>query len=143
MQIHEATALNRSDDNSIPPNGPLALYFTEFARALQAIGYVDVTSTLEQLLIDAGFVDVQCTIKKLPAGTWPKDPRNKEIGMYGLACLSIAFKSYGMAAFTRVLGKEKEEAEKMCEDAYRECAKRSVHSWNPQVMVSGRRPEAE
>jgi hypothetical protein len=43
---------------------------------------------------EAGFDDIQETEKIIPIGTWPKDKRLKEIGMYYLVHLLIGELEY-------------------------------------------------
>lgn len=47
---------------------------------------------------------------KQPFGPWAKDPRMKRIGAMQMLYNDSMFHSYGMAAFTRVLGMSSEEA---------------------------------
>jgi hypothetical protein len=60
--------------------------------------------SLRKLMESAGFADIQeCHVTK-PTGPWPKDPRLKRVGAMVLLCCETSFESYGMAAFTRILG---------------------------------------
>jgi hypothetical protein len=59
---------------------------------------------MKALLQDVGFVDVEVMTAKEPLGPWPKDERLKRVGAMGLLHHETVFESYGMAAFTRVLG---------------------------------------
>ncbi|KAL1969775.1 hypothetical protein VTN77DRAFT_7284 [Rasamsonia byssochlamydoides] len=65
---------------------------------------LNVAAQQKQKLIDAGFVNVRDDIYKLPIGTWPKDPKLKEIDRFFLAQTFDAVDSFTTALFTRVLG---------------------------------------
>lgn len=82
---------------------------------------------LEGYLCDAGFSDVRVVVKKLPLGPWAKDPKKKELGTYGLAVIQEGLRSYGLALFTRQLGMSIEEATALCDRAFGELRRRSVH----------------
>jgi hypothetical protein len=79
-------------------------------------------------------------------GPWPKDTRLKNIGALvllncqtgGLNPASLSadwklmgwsegFHAYGMAAFTRILGMDKEEADMICGNAYKAVRNKNYH----------------
>ena len=52
---------------------------------------------------EAGFVNVVEKKFKFPIGTWPKDPRMKELGTWFRAYFEDGMEGYAMALLTRVL----------------------------------------
>lgn len=57
---------------------------------------------MKNQLEEANFEDVEEMESPVPVGTWPKDPKLKEIGRYFRAQLSDgAVESYSLALFTR------------------------------------------
>ncbi|RSL59645.1 hypothetical protein CEP53_005726, partial [Fusarium sp. AF-6] len=59
----------------------------------------------------AGFTDVQQDIRKLPIGSWPKDPKLKEMGRFQGIQQVQAVESYSPRVFSTVLGWEEEEVQ--------------------------------
>jgi hypothetical protein len=79
---------------------------------------------LKNVLETAGFEDVQMHASKEPFGPWPKDPRLKRIGAMNLLNGETGFESYGMAAFTRILGMSADEARGICQRGLAACQTR-------------------
>lgn len=76
---------------------------TEFHRIAGIQGRVwDLSLCLKDLLGEAGFEDIDMPECLTPVGTWPKDPKLKEIGRYFRAQFADgAVESYSLALFTR------------------------------------------
>jgi hypothetical protein len=77
---------------------------------------------------------------KQPIGPWPKDKSLKQIGTMVMLCCETAFDAYGLAAFTRGLKMDPEEAKKICSAAAEGVKNRAVHSYNNFYHVYGRKP---
>ena len=87
--------------------------------------------TLVKLLVDAGFEDVTVAAKaKLPCGPWPRSSRMKKIGAINLLASLTGFHSYGMLAFTRILGMDTARADKLCNDAVADAQNKNLHSYS-------------
>src|SRR5690554_5860120 len=70
-----------SDDNSIPADWPPRKAWDLTKSGLTKFGRVSPTSEwMEQLLRDAGFVDVEIKTFKQPLGAWPKQKDLKQAG---------------------------------------------------------------
>ncbi|KAL1986895.1 hypothetical protein VTN96DRAFT_5312 [Rasamsonia emersonii] len=88
----------------------------------------------------AGFVDVKEFVFKKPVGSWPKDPKMKEIGRLQQAQQLQAIQSYSSALFSRVLGWSKPELEVLLAKVRNELMDRSLHMYVPVYFVYGRKP---
>lgn len=84
---------------------------------------------LLDLVQKTGFTDISIHKLKIPCGSWPKDKKMKEIGLWGLEIAKTGVESYGLAALTRVLGMPTEEAEKIIADATADTQDRRNHSY--------------
>ncbi|PMD45988.1 hypothetical protein L207DRAFT_540708 [Hyaloscypha variabilis F] len=73
--------------------------------------FSDDDSLQKQWMIDAGFVDVQEKVCRIPVGQWAKDKKMKEQGMYAQALSADALEPISMALFTRVLGMSAQEVQ--------------------------------
>ncbi|KAL1998704.1 hypothetical protein VTN02DRAFT_5711 [Thermoascus thermophilus] len=65
---------------------------------------LDAATELKQHMIDAGFVDVQDVVFKLPLGPWPDDPKMKEIGRLRGLAMNQGVEGYSLALYSRYLG---------------------------------------
>lgn len=54
-----------------------------------------------QRLKDAGFVNVEERIVKIPIGSWPKDKKLKTVGLYACASLVDGLEGLSLAPLTR------------------------------------------
>jgi hypothetical protein len=84
---------------------------------------------MKSLLEKVGFEDVKVLPVKEPMGPWPKDPRLKRLGAMVLLHSDTSFESYGMAAFTRILGMEPEKAREVCEAGRLAARNRNYHMY--------------
>lgn len=66
-------------------------------------------------------------VSKERFGPWPKDPRLKSIGAMNLLNGETGFESYGMAAFTRILGMSADEARGICQRGLAACQNKNYH----------------
>jgi hypothetical protein len=74
-------------------------------------------------------------------GTWPKDPKLKEIGAYQLVQMLDGVESYTMALLVRVLGWSPEEVQVLLSHARNELRSRQNHLYTLVHFVYGRKPQ--
>lgn len=134
-----------SDDNTMNPG--IKRHFDLCRRAMEKLHRpFPVAATLKKYLKDAGFVDIVCFDIKQPLGPWPKDKRMKRVGaMAMLMCETgrshflrqdwvnsecAGLEAYGMAALTRVLEMEHEEALKVFSDALKDVRNKNCHTYS-------------
>lgn len=99
-----------------------------------------VAADQRQHLIDAGFEGVTESVYRLPFGTWPKDPKLKEIGRYQLAQMLQAVDSASPAIFTRILTSDTARLERLTTVAKKEFLDGSLHLFCNLHFVYGRKP---
>lgn len=63
-----------------------------------------VAERAKELLEEAGFVDIVEHSVKVPIGSWPADPKLREIGRWNLLFLTTGLESMGMYLLMNVLG---------------------------------------
>jgi hypothetical protein len=88
-----------------------------------------VGETLVKYAKDAGFVDVQIKTLKQPFGPWPKDKRLKQLGAMMMLNCQTAFHAYGLAALTRILGMNVEEADALCRGGIQATRNKNSHTY--------------
>ncbi|KAL1979526.1 hypothetical protein VTN96DRAFT_5669 [Rasamsonia emersonii] len=96
--------------------------------------------TWKDRMIKAGFVDVTCRIFKIPIGTWPKDPKLKELGRWHQVAQEESMGPYCYALFSRVLGWQREAIEVLLAMVRKELRDPSIHQYVQIYIVYGRKP---
>ncbi|EON95636.1 putative umta methyltransferase family protein [Phaeoacremonium minimum UCRPA7] len=91
-------------------------------------------------LRSVGFVDVQEEIRKVPIGSWPKDPTLKEIGKVQAFQESQLIESYTPGIFSRVLGWGETEIQVLISKVKRDLKNPAFHLYLPVYFVWGRKP---
>jgi hypothetical protein len=94
-----------ADDGSVPEGSALDEWGKLFIGAGEKMGRTFlVVERAKKLLEEAGFVDIVEHTVKVPVGSWPKDPKMKELGRWNLLFLTSGLESMGMYMLMHVLG---------------------------------------
>ncbi|KAL3426083.1 methyltransferase domain-containing protein [Phlyctema vagabunda] len=100
--------------------------------AAQALGRdFQVVPKYKRLMEEAGFVDVVEKQMAWPIGSWAKGEKMKMIGMYCKEDVLQGLPAWSMAAFTRGLGMEYTEVEKLIFDVQAEIREKGLHCYVP------------
>lgn len=133
MELTELAMSAHCDDGTMTPDNALKLHIDYLYESLVKMGRPPPDlDFLQNLLKSAGFEDVQALKAKEPVGPWPQDPRLKRAGAMVLLHSETFFDSYGMAAFTRVLGMDAEKAEDICTRAAQAARNKNYHMYGVQ-----------
>ncbi len=121
----------KSDDGTLTPESYLQKWTTIGTDACVKIGLDPSPGPkLEQWMKDAGFVDVQTKVHKLPLGTWPKDKRLKEIGAWTrLVLMDEGMEAMTMELLTEVMKWSVEEVQVLLAKVRPEVIKSEVHAY--------------
>ncbi|KAM5343699.1 hypothetical protein ACJ41O_012236 [Fusarium nematophilum] len=92
-------------------------------------------------LEEVGFVDVQQVIRKVPIGSWPKDPKLKEIGKFQAIQEAQVIDSYTPGLFGRVLGWSAEEIQVFIAKVKGDLQNPAIHLYLPAYFIWGKKPE--
>ncbi|KAI5799824.1 S-adenosyl-L-methionine-dependent methyltransferase [Geopyxis carbonaria] len=129
-QILELHVESLSDDGH---HGELLKeFFDRLEKALKILGLGNLGPQLDGMIRDAGFVDVEQRIYKLPWAPWPKDSRLRALGKHTLSVTQSGFETYGLALLTRVLGMDATAANSLMEGAFKEVRSKKSHTYNRQ-----------
>ncbi|KAH7362171.1 S-adenosyl-L-methionine-dependent methyltransferase [Plectosphaerella cucumerina] len=102
---------------------------------------LDAAPTWLEKFKAAGFTDVHQDVRKLPIGSWPKDPHLKEMGKYQIIQEQQVIDSYTPALFSRVLGWEETEIQILMAKVKNDLKNPAIHLYIPVYFVWGRKPE--
>ncbi|KAH8885354.1 S-adenosyl-L-methionine-dependent methyltransferase [Thozetella sp. PMI_491] len=132
-----------SDDGTLKPEQALqrSMALLGEAAAKSNHAFVDLAS-LKTLLTEAGFEDVTEVRYKWALNTWPRDKKNKELGLWNNVNMHQGMSGFLMAALTRGLGWAKEDVDTLVAQVNIDMDDRSIHSYNPIYIVYGRKPQS-
>lgn len=119
-----------SDDGTLTPDSAVYRWSALMAEASDKLGSrLDSGLGYRQQLLDAGFTNVVQRVFKWPMNTWPKDPRHKELGAWGLENIMQGLQALSLALFTRALGWKPDELELFLVDVRKDLRNRNIHGY--------------
>ncbi|KAH8655183.1 S-adenosyl-L-methionine-dependent methyltransferase [Xylariales sp. PMI_506] len=131
MEWQELHGWMQCDDGTMPADDAAYGLYSLVSQAFTKMGY-DTNSPpkLGDMLRAAGFVNVQCIVKKIPIGTWARDRRLRLVGHY----LKLVIQDFLPALANRPLlamGLNQVEREMWRAAAYKALDDQTVHRyWN-------------
>ncbi|KAI5462455.1 S-adenosyl-L-methionine-dependent methyltransferase [Mariannaea sp. PMI_226] len=141
FESQEYDAIISCDDDSLDPEGPLAMWFDDMRVASRTMDRtLVVAAELRHAFQEAGFVDIQERIFKMPMNGWPKDERLKELGRMWERNFLMGLSGFSFAPFNRVFGKTAAEIEVSLVDVRRDLMDTKIHAYAPIYVVIGRKP---
>jgi len=129
-----------SDDDPSLSKAPNIMKWVNLSNfASKKIGR-EVAYLEKQKLIDAGFENVHDDIYKVPIGTWAKDRKLKELGLYNRDHCVLCFESYTPGLLGRVLGWSKEEYQVLLAEVSQEVRNPKLHLYTVFRFIYGMKP---
>lgn len=117
-----------SEDGSLKPEHHASQFVDLLVVACDKIGRDPVPGlSLEKWVKDAGFVDVVHKKFRFPIGTWPKDPKLKEVGMYNLAQSLQGLEAFSLRLLCDVLKWRQEEVLVLTSKVRKELKDMKIH----------------
>lgn len=112
MESQEIMSTPYCDDKSMSKSWPFLEWTQYNERAAKEAGRpVRMAHKLKKWYEEAGFVDVQEKVIKLPMNPWPKDKKLKELGRMSEKNILAGLSAFSLAHFSRVFGWSKTEIE--------------------------------
>ncbi|KAI5811870.1 S-adenosyl-L-methionine-dependent methyltransferase [Pyronema omphalodes] len=141
VELCEYSITANCDDGTMKSDNAAKIYNDYLRESMIKMGRPPPElASMKTLLENAGFEDVHISEAKEPIGPWPKDSRQKKIGAMSLLNCETGFESYGMAAFTRVLGMETDKARAICNAGLAAIRNKNYHIYAKYYRVYGRKP---
>ncbi|KAH1508716.1 hypothetical protein KXV70_003640 [Aspergillus fumigatus] len=94
----------------------------------------------KEMMIAAGFVDVVERRFKVPIGSWAKDPRLKELGLYNRLQWEEGIEGWTMMLLTKFLGWSREEVDLYLMEMRQALRNPKIHAYQEFAFVWGRKP---
>ncbi|KAE8445626.1 hypothetical protein EG329_013260 [Mollisiaceae sp. DMI_Dod_QoI] len=130
------------DDGTMPETYLVQEWLGFVAAGLAALG-PDLLAAEKnaQYLRDAGFVNVQERIFKVPIGLWPKNKKLKMVGLYGRMMIYDGLEGNSLGPFTRGLGWSPERVQVYLIGVRKALLDNSVHAYLPFHCIYGQKPQ--
>lgn len=140
VEVQELLPVIKSDDGSMTSNDPLRLFYDASEAGMRQLGFNLYTpEQLREVLVAAGFVNVQCVQHKVPIGGWSEDAKMREIGLLHKAAISAGLG--GMASKPMVaLGLSFEHRRSITKYARLSLNDSRAHRYMPCCFVYGQKP---
>lgn len=120
-----------SDDGTLAQDAPIKQWGDAFCNAAERFGTpCDSPQKLKGWMESAGFVEVEQHILKIPVGTWPRDKRLKNVGLFEMVNMQDGLEGLSMMPFTRALNWSPEEVQVFLASVRTQTKDRSVHSYH-------------
>nr|BAP58881.1 methyltransferase [Alternaria alternata] len=133
----------RCDDHTLPPDSMLTKWYGWLADATHRVSRpIAYEHRTRQLLQQAGFIDIQETVIRVPYNTWPNDPHQKDIGRWYNLGLTEGLEALTIAPLTRVYQWDlNAHVRPVLESVRREICNRKIHAYNNIHIWTARRPQ--
>jgi hypothetical protein len=119
----------------------LAKWLDLLIEALAVLG-LDLNGARKhaELMRNAGFINVEERVFKVPIGLWPKNQTMKLIGLYMRTVLYDGLQAISLGPFTRGLKWQSEEVEVLLADVRKSLMDSSQHTYFTANMIYGQKP---
>ncbi|KAI1333891.1 S-adenosyl-L-methionine-dependent methyltransferase [Xylariaceae sp. FL0016] len=143
-ESRESSPWIQSDDDTVRPETALGQWGRVFAEAGKKFGrsFQPIEDDLQRKAMEkAGFVDIKEYNFKTPVGSWPANPKLKEIGGYNRYAMEQDIEGLVLFIWSTVMGWSKEEIHVYAAHVRRELRSGKSHAYYPQRVLVGRKPE--
>ncbi|EEP77397.1 hypothetical protein UREG_02246 [Uncinocarpus reesii 1704] len=142
LEVQEYDAWIFSDDDPELKKAPNTLHWvTKLSEVSDKVGKpLNVAQFQKKWMEEAGFLDVQEKVIKVPIGPWARDKKLKELGRFERLHMNESVEAHSMAFFTRGLNYSTEQAKVTFELVRNEFNDKSLHLYTVYRFITGRRP---
>ncbi len=141
FELQELNCRFASDDGTLKEDSNLVDWSQKITEA-SAIYNRPIPLHTEYMAMfeKAGFVDVRQVILKSPTNPWPKDKNLKHVGKFQLLAHLEGLEGVSMGLMTRGLEWKPDEVKVLIAKMRGELKDRNIHSYQPNVVLVGRKP---
>lgn len=134
----------QSDDGSLKETHEMHINIKEVLRAADIIGQTATPGPhLKKWAEDAGFVNIKEHVFKVPYGSWPKDPKLKEIGAWNQLQALEGVEGWSMGLLSRVMGWSPAKVHVHLAQTRKDFRNPSIHAYAKLYLVYGQKPKPE
>jgi hypothetical protein len=141
IEFQEMYYKTHCDDDTMPSDYLVQQWLSYVAQGLAVMG-PDLLGAVKnvQHLKNAGFINVEERVFKIPIGIWPKNKTLKMVGLYGRTMIYDGLEGNSLGPFTRGLGWTADKVHVFLVDVRRALMDSSVHAYLPFHVVYGQKP---
>lgn len=144
VEIQDIVFPIRSDDNTLDHSSALWKWNQCMIEASANLGRpLDIGGSYKEIVIAAGFEEVEERYYRWPQNRWPKDPKYKELGLWTCANIVNGLEGLSMALFTRGLGFTKDEVLAFLVEVRKDMRNTCMHSYWDICVIYGKKPDTE
>ncbi|KAK4660206.1 hypothetical protein QC762_117040 [Podospora pseudocomata] len=143
FEMQEVYHFPISVNDSMPPNHPIARYWSLINEGLERLGvdfHAVAGGKLANKMRDAGFVNVTERVLQIPIGTWPKNRILKTVGLYWRTILLDGIQAIALGPLTRGLGWSQSDVEMLLMEVRRAYKDNSCLLYMPFHIIYGQKP---
>lgn len=134
-----------TDDDTIPATYSYLNWvrcISEASEGSQVRRPLRVGPKLKQWFINAGYIDVEEVVSKVPIGGWATDPDLKALGIDFKKLLIATMSPISIIMFEEAYGWTSPMTEGMCAQASVDLQNKTIHAYVKLYTVYGRRPSS-
>ena len=142
IEIQEMHHYPHCNDDSIPPAYALRTWLENIRLGIGKLG-IDLSVATRNFsnLRNAGFINVQERVFKVPIGTWPKNKTLQMIGLYLRTVISDGLQAISLGPLVRGLGWSPEKVELLLVEVRKSLGDGTVHSYFQYHVVWAQKPK--
>ncbi|KAL2132737.1 hypothetical protein VTI74DRAFT_3420 [Chaetomium olivicolor] len=143
VEHHEEEAEWHAYDAEISENSAMGQWQKVFTAGGNKFGrtFNIISEDIQRKCMEeAGFVDIVVKDFEVPLGSWPKDPKQRELGFWAKRVLEVDLEGYVNYIWGPVMGWSPLEIQIYLAHLRKEM-KSTLQTWYPHRVVYGRKPE--
>lgn len=144
MESQEVDIIARCDDESMAPDWPFLKWCQLICEtSVKCNRRLDITAQLKQWYEEAGFVDVQEVVYKIPIGRWKEQAESQDLGRWWMENLLNGLQGFSLALLHRELDWSRDKIEYFLVNVRKALKDKNVRAYNNCHVVIGRKPTKE
>ncbi|KAK4465270.1 S-adenosyl-L-methionine-dependent methyltransferase [Cladorrhinum samala] len=130
----------QSDNGTLTENHALQMWSQNYMQSLQPYKDPRAPLRLQSLMTQAGFVEVESRLLRLPLSGWPTDPREQEIGAANRPNVHRLLSALALYPFSQGLNMSNTEFQLLVAQARSEADNPAFKAYFPVYVCIGRKP---
>ncbi|KAI9806533.1 MAG: Secondary metabolism regulator lae1 [Piccolia ochrophora] len=131
----------RCDDGTLPPDAMMNRWWRYLAEATARVNRpIAYNPYTRHMLQQAGFVDIQETVIRVPLNAWASDSHSKDVGRWYNLGLIEGLEALSLAPLTRVCRWHLDDVKRIVRDVKKEICNKRIHAYNNMHIWTARRP---
>jgi hypothetical protein len=131
------------DDGTMPVDHPLAVFWDKFEQSMRLFGpEIRIAPRIGKLMEDAGYINIQKKVFKVPVGIWPLDKTLRLVGLYMKTVTGDLLGAVG-AKPLQALGMSDAEIQVFLATVRKALEDDKVHAYGRFYVWSGQKPGGE